>query len=782
MATFQTRVMAAGLLALAAVPCAAEDYCARNAVELVQALQAAAASPADDLIRIGTAGPVVLSAEVSLQVRGALEVRGGFGSTCTISLGSAMSRIDGEAAKLALEMLDGDLTLSRLVLEDFDQVRVDGADSSPGGAAGTLRVQRVAVRDGRLGLVVYPGHHDVRIENSIFSGASAPVGNIFTGVGVLVRPTADRASRIELVNNTSVGNTIGITIGGNSQANDDVRLDNNISYGNVGSDLILRQGAIARFNLWDVVNIAGGGGFDFGTLDNRDTDPLLDAGFLPAAGSPAVNSGTGAPAGGLPSADHDGGPRLVGTRPDRGALETSINDAATLTVTSAANSGPGTLRQALQDANSHPAVSAIEFDIPGACPAVIALTTALPAATTPVRILGYSQPGSDENDDLLGGFSATLCIVLRNAGSLDTGLHLDVPAGAQSHLEGLSFYGFDSEALLVSGDGAASVRGNGFGCGASNLFGDEVFADAALRIQDAPGSLVGGPELGDRNCIARAAQAGVRLEAAEAGRTLRGNLIGSSGNGANANGVHVEGSTGDLLENNWIGYSSSHGVVIEGGTTPARSVVLRGNRLGDGVFLPTPNGGNGVRIRGGEGHVLEQNRIANNGTDGVAILAAARRVQLLGNRIYRNALLAVDMSPDGVNPVDLDVGAAGANDGINRAELFSAEGGPTQGHVAGQLRSSNGSYVVQVFRNNECDESGYGEAQYPVGSASFSISDATPAANGMGFFLVQVDDPDGDLEDSSIAAIVTRSDGNSSETSFCIPYLPGPHLFRDGFE
>ncbi|HUF08750.1 MAG TPA: hypothetical protein VMO47_05475, partial [Rhodothermales bacterium] len=54
--------------------------------------------------------------------------------------------------------------------------------------------------------------------------------------------------------------------------------------------------------------------------------------------------------------------------------------AATFTVTTADDSGPGSLRQALLDANAAAGADQIVFDIPGAGPHTIVVQTALPAS------------------------------------------------------------------------------------------------------------------------------------------------------------------------------------------------------------------------------------------------------------------------------------------------------------------------------------------------------------------------------------------------------------------
>jgi hypothetical protein len=85
--------------------------------------------------------------------------------------------------------------------------------------------------------------------------------------------------------------------------------------------------------------------------------------------------------------------------------------ANTYTVTSTGDSGPGTLRQAILDANANPGADTIEFNIVGSGVHTIAPASALPAITGPVTINGYSQPGALANTNPTGlGLNAVLQI------------------------------------------------------------------------------------------------------------------------------------------------------------------------------------------------------------------------------------------------------------------------------------------------------------------------------------------------------------------------------------
>ena len=87
---------------------------------------------------------------------------------------------------------------------------------------------------------------------------------------------------------------------------------------------------------------------------------------------------------------------------------------STFSVSNTDDHGPGSLRQAIVDANDNANMSGvpneIDCDIAGSGLQVISPLTGLPPITDPVVIDGYTQPGSSPNT-VLDGDSATLLIV-----------------------------------------------------------------------------------------------------------------------------------------------------------------------------------------------------------------------------------------------------------------------------------------------------------------------------------------------------------------------------------
>src|SRR4051812_28648377 len=87
--------------------------------------------------------------------------------------------------------------------------------------------------------------------------------------------------------------------------------------------------------------------------------------------------------------------------------------ATTFTVTNTSSSGPGSLRQAILNANNSVGPDIIAFNIPGLAVQRIHPTNELPWITDTVLIDGYTQPGASPSTSFGGPKDAVLKIVLQ---------------------------------------------------------------------------------------------------------------------------------------------------------------------------------------------------------------------------------------------------------------------------------------------------------------------------------------------------------------------------------
>ena len=164
--------------------------------------------------------------------------------------------------------------------------------------------------------------------------------------------------------------------------------------------------------------------------------------------------------------------------------------AATYTVTNTNDSGAGSLRQAITDANANAGTDTVAFNVSGAgCDGggicTIVLAGQLPAVTDTVLIDGYTQPGSSPNTNAQGAINAVLKIVLSGpAVTGGTGIAL---GGVGSTVRGLVINGGFFYAVSPSG-ADVSVRGCFIGTDAAGMIPVPNSVAVRATFGAAPGS------------------------------------------------------------------------------------------------------------------------------------------------------------------------------------------------------------------------------------------------------------------------------------------------------
>src|SRR5207237_7635524 len=109
------------------------------------------------------------------------------------------------------------------------------------------------------------------------------------------------------------------------------------------------------------------------------------------------------------------------------------------TVVNTNDSGPGSLRQVILDANAAPGADTMAFAIPGPGVHTIQPRTALPKVTGPVVIDGYTQSGSHPNTNGPGlDTNAVLTVQVDGTLALGLGIRGLVLTAGGSTVRGLS--------------------------------------------------------------------------------------------------------------------------------------------------------------------------------------------------------------------------------------------------------------------------------------------------------------------------------------------------------
>jgi titin len=273
--------------------------------------------------------------------------------------------------------------------------------------------------------------------------------------------------------------------------------------------------------------------------------------------------------------------------------------AATFVVSNTLDSGSGSFRQAILDANASNGLDTITFRIPGAGAHTISPLSPLPEIKDPVVIDATSQPG----------FAGSPVIELNgaHAGSGTIGLVLDTSG---SVVRGLVINGFNGGGLEINA-GTNSIQGNYIGLDVTGTLsrpnGNEG-SDEGIFVVLSWNNVIGGTNVSDRNVISSSGGAGIYLNGG-GGHVILGNFIGTTAGGTKrlANG-----------NNGILAYTSATNVI--GGATPGAGNVIAGNGV-NGIYLFGP---------GSTGNVVQGNYVGTDVTGSLALSNTANGIMISG--------------------------------------------------------------------------------------------------------------------------------------------------------
>jgi titin len=286
---------------------------------------------------------------------------------------------------------------------------------------------------------------------------------------------------------------------------------------------------------------------------------------------------------------------------------------------------------------------------------------------------------------------------------------------------------------LISGNVGTGVRiDSNNALVAGNYIGTDVSGSAALpngtgvNITGGTGNVIGGTTAAARNVIAGNSGDGVVLWYNAKGNVIEGNYIGVAADGATARG---NGKRGVYM---WLGAASN----TVGGTAAGA--------------------GNVIAYNGDDGVLIGANAGDTNPAD-----EAGQDNRVLGNSIFGNGKLGIDLGPDdGVTP-NSTTGPGSPNNYLNWPTLSAAASGGSSLVVQGTWTtggfSPGAAYRVEVFASPTADASGHGEGRTFLGAFSIFVTNFSNPFAG----VVPYSAADG----SVISATVTDPYGNTSEFS-----------------
>jgi hypothetical protein len=657
---------------------------------------------------------------------------------------------------------------------------------------------------------------DVFIRNTLVNGVN-------TACALKIEANADANDLLDFVQlvHVTVANNqgAGICIGNAQSARYKFEMTNSIAWGN-GTDLLLNSGESAidisfLNNTYETIdNAIALVGQNVGRLAGNPqfVNPALND-FELGGTSTSINSAF--PLGSTETdKDLKGDSRRFSTAADRGALESTVGSTATvLTVTTAADSGLGSLRQAMLDANQSINLNRIHFDIGGSCgPRLISLLTPLPQVLGSLVIDGYTQMGAVRNTQDTGNNGA-LCIVLQQPTGSFANSAFVVTAGADPsvslRVDGIGFSNFLLGAITLGGGNGHSVVGSQFGGVVGNIdllpSGYGVQTGAAMR-----GVTIGGVEPEDRNTITESVLAGVSIAAASAGEfadaTIENNYIGLARGGSisegNGKGIIIRGAGNRVLRNT-ISSNAGIGIDIDGAT--ATDNIIEYNRIGRTASLcilgcERGNGAQGVLIHdGATRNQIRYNDVWYNQADGIAVTGAEVN-PIFQNDFVDNVGEPIDLGANGRTFNDNDsapLPSGAGNRNQNFPVLTQASGGQQIGRASGTLASVNGWFRVDFYALDVCSTTPgeVSEGRFHLGSVMVQISNATGGVDGTGSFsnarIERQNDVDFFAAPRVIVATATRYSANpfaggkrlhTSEFSVCRSYANTGELFQSGFE
>jgi len=283
-----------------------------------------------------------------------------------------------------------------------------------------------------------------------------------------------------------------------------------------------------------------------------------------------------------------------------------------LVVTNTNDSGAGSLRQAILNANrmiNGAMPDAITFSIPGPGVHTIQPTSALPVIGDGVLIDGYLQPGSSVNT-LATGNNAVLLIELSGANLSAPTNDLLAVLGSDTTIRGLVMNraggtsGSGRTIALMSLASNVKIEGNFIG---TNAAGTAATANptTGIFLDNVSNSTIGGTTPAARNVISGNLNGLILRGPETTGNVIAGNTIGTNASGTAAISNAVYGIVlGPFAASNLIG----------GTTTGARNVIS-----GNGTGIVAASNASGLLYTLGDGNRIQGNYIGTT-ADGNAAL------------------------------------------------------------------------------------------------------------------------------------------------------------------
>jgi CSLREA domain-containing protein len=253
--------------------------------------------------------------------------------------------------------------------------------------------------------------------------------------------------------------------------------------------------------------------------------------------------------------------------------------------------------------------------------------------------------------------------------------------------------------------------------------------------------------------------------------------------GSNGNQVGINaGGNGHINERNVISGNGGNGVVIIENSYNT----VGGNYIGVDASGKDPMGNakHGVLIEQASNNAIgwptpqftfpADNVIAYNGENGIAVIEdKALHNQFMGNAIFENDALGIDLGDDGVTANDSGDADNGPNDLVNFPIGVEAISDGSMIGIEGKIVdgiASADTVIIEFFASEACDASGNGEGEVFLGRVYYDLS-----VTGTNFDFNEVfsKSVDPGMAVTMTATWMETFDNNTSEFSECIEVKEG---------
>ncbi len=423
-------------------------------------------------------------------------------------------------------------------------------------------------------------------------------------------------------------------------------------------------------------------------------------------------------------------------------INNDTND-ATLTVGGCqvvitADSGAGSLRECINYANLNPGTT-ISFNIPDTDPGYqtsggdnwwrISPGLALPSITAANTVIDGTTQTTNQGDTNSRGPEIEIDGTGTGAGV--DGLVINIPGGSAT-IRYLVVDNFNGNGILLQA-GSTLIAGNYIGLepDGDTLAGNNTsntLLQGGIRIESA-GNTIGGTTVADRNVISGNASAGIVINGAGAtGNQVLGNYIGldaggalDRGNTGDGEGIEIELADGNTIggtsadARNVISGNASDGIEIDGsdlniiqgnyiGTDYTGSIAIPNDRDGIDINANGANGSTGNIIGGtavGAGNLISGNTLNGIELRDELVAGSTTDNSILGNLIYGNGQLGIDLEPVGVTANNGTTDAlpnSGMDYPVFTATALTGSNLHVEGYVGTSALKIAGTHIIEVFK------------------------------------------------------------------------------------